>query len=35
MRTVSFTDESQLAPTLSVRFMSYRTVAMIELLQNA
>jgi len=35
MRTVSFTDESQLAPTLSVRFTTYRTVATIELLRSS
>lgn len=34
MRTVSFTDESQLTPALSVRFTTYRTIATIELLRG-
>lgn len=34
MRTVSFTDESQLAPTLNVRFTNYRTIASIEILRG-
>lgn len=34
MRTVSFTDESRLEPSLRVRFTSYRTIATIELLRG-
>ncbi len=34
MHTVSFTDESQLAPTLNLRFTNYRTIASIEILRG-